>query len=70
MELPVDWAGDGRDRDLGTPFPPMTVNFPIPLGPPSIIGLSFYSQSVWLDPLQNAFGALTSNAIELRVGVF
>ncbi|SBT92586.1 SMI1 / KNR4 family (SUKH-1) [Streptomyces sp. DI166] len=21
VELPVDWAGDGRDRDLGTPFP-------------------------------------------------
>jgi hypothetical protein len=55
--------------NLGVPFPGMNVPFPIPTAL-SIIGLSFYSQSVWLDPLQNAFGALTSNAVELKVGAF
>lgn len=56
--------------NLGPPFPGMTVPFVIPSGPPSIAGLSFYCQSVWLDALQNPAGLITSNALNLRVNVF
>ncbi len=56
--------------NLGPPFPSMTVGFPIPVGPPAIIGASFYSQSAWLDATQNAGGIITSNALRLKVGTF
>src|SRR5258707_1124511 len=56
--------------NIGPPLPGMTVAFPIPSGPLSILGLSFYCQSAWLDPTQNAGGMLTSNALRLRVGSF
>ncbi len=56
--------------NLGPPFPSMVVPFAIPLGPPSIIGQSFYAQSVWLDALQNPGGLITSNALNMRVGAF
>ncbi|MBL8756008.1 MAG: hypothetical protein JNK15_22125 [Planctomycetes bacterium] len=56
--------------NAGLPGVSMTVPFAIPSGPPSIIGNSFYCQSVWLDATQNAGGMLTSNALRLRVGIF
>jgi hypothetical protein len=48
----------------------MDVPFAIPAGPLSILGASFYSQSLWLDPAQNAFGGVTSNAVRLKIGAF
>ncbi len=48
----------------------LTTPFPIPAGPLSIIGLSFYCQGVWLDATQNAGGLLTSNALRLKIGSF
>ena len=56
--------------NLGSPFPGLTVGFQIPAGPPTIIGQSFFSQSVWLDATQNPAGLITSNALRLRVGAF
>jgi len=48
----------------------LTTPFPIPSGPLSIIGLSFFCQGVWLDASQNAGGLLTSNALRLKIGSF
>jgi hypothetical protein len=48
----------------------LTTPFPIPAGPLSIIGLSFFCQGVWLDATQNAGGLLTSNALRLKIGSF
>ena len=56
--------------NLGLPGVSMTVGFPIPAGPLSIIGQSFYCQSAWLDATQNAGGLITSNALRLKVGSF
>jgi hypothetical protein len=56
--------------NLGPPFPSLTVPFQIPAGPLSIVGLSFYCQSAWLDATQNPAGILTSNALRLKVGSF
>jgi len=56
--------------NLGPGFPSTTIPFPIPAGPLSILGLSFYSQSVWLDATQNAGGLLSSNALRLKIGSF
>jgi hypothetical protein len=56
--------------------PGMTVPFAIPAGPVSLVGQSFYAQSIWVDPLgQNSFfspgvGMLTSNAVRLKIGAF
>ena len=54
--------------NLGPPLPSLTVPFQVPAGPLSIVGLSFYCQSAWLDATQNPGGMLTSNALRLRVG--
>jgi hypothetical protein len=56
--------------NLGAPFPGLTVAFPIPAGPVSLVGQSFFCQSAWLDATQNAAGILTSNAVELKLGQF
>jgi len=48
----------------------LTTPFPIPAGPLSVIGLSFYCQGVWLDATQNAGGLITSNALRLKIGSF
>lgn len=48
----------------------LTTPFPIPAGPLSIVGLSFYCQGVWLDATQNAGGLITSNALRLKIGSF
>jgi hypothetical protein len=56
--------------NLGSPLPGLSVAFPIPAGPPAIIGQSFFSQSAWLDATQNALGIITSNAIKLKIGIF
>ena len=58
------------NSNLGLPGVSMVVPFPIPAGPPSILGLSFFCQSAWLDSTQNAAGLLTSNALRLKVGSF
>ena len=55
--------------NLGLPGLSMTVGFPIP-NQVSIVGGSFFCQSVWLDTTQNAGGLITSNALRLRVGSF
>lgn len=55
--------------------PTLTVAFPIP-NVVTLVGQSFYCQSVWVDPLgQNSFfgpgqGLLTSNAVRLKIGAF
>lgn len=56
--------------NFGAPLPGLTISFPIPAGPPAIIGQSFYSQTAWLDATQNAGGIITSNAVRLKVGAF
>lgn len=55
--------------NLGLPGISMSTGFPIP-NAVSIVGQSFFSQSVWLDATQNAGGLITSNALRLRVGSF
>lgn len=47
----------------------MSVAFPLPNNP-AFAGLSIYSQSIWLDPTANAFGALVSNGVSLLLGNF
>lgn len=56
--------------NLGSPLPGLTVPFPIPAGPPALIGQSFYCQSAWLDSTQNALGIITSNGLRLKIGAF
>jgi hypothetical protein len=56
--------------NLGLPGVSMTIPFQIPAGPVTLIGQSFYSQSVWIDSTQNAGGMLTSNALRLKLGAF
>lgn len=34
----------------------------------SLVGLTIYSQSIWLEPSANAFGILTSNGVALTIG--
>lgn len=46
----------------------MAVTLPLPNNP-SLAGARAYFQSVWLDPAANAGGLLTSNAVELAVGL-
>lgn len=53
--------------NLGLPGLSMSVAFPLPNNP-VFAGLYVYSQSVWLDPAANAFGAITSNGIEMLLG--
>jgi hypothetical protein len=48
----------------------LTTPFPIPAGPLSVVGLSFFCQGVWLDASQNAGGLITSNALRLKIGSF
>jgi hypothetical protein len=55
--------------NLGLPGVSMSIAFPIPNNP-IFAGLSIYSQSIWLDPLANAFGALVSNALDMKLGNF
>jgi hypothetical protein len=47
----------------------MSVQLPVPNNP-LLAGLVIFSQSVWMDPLQNAAGLVTSNGIELSLGTF
>lgn len=47
----------------------MNSQFTIP-ATPTAVGLSWYAQSVWLDPAVNAFGILTSNAIQQTLGTW
>ena len=56
--------------NLGLPGLSMTIAFPMPLLPLSLVGTTIYSQSIWLDPSANAFGMTTSNAVTLVVGSF
>jgi hypothetical protein len=55
--------------NLGLPGTSMSVQFPLPNNP-VFAGLSIYSQSIWLDPAVNAFGALTSNGVKMLLGNF
>lgn len=56
--------------NIGAPVPGLTVAFPIPAGPLTLLGQSFYCQSAWLDATQNPGGLISSNALRLRVGSF
>ncbi len=47
----------------------LTLAFPIPANPANV-GLSFFCQSIWLNPTANAFGLVTSNGLRLRIGSF
>jgi hypothetical protein len=55
--------------NLGLPGLSMTIPFPLPLNPTLAGGLVF-SQSIWLDPVQNALGIITSDAVRLLLGTF
>lgn len=55
--------------NLGTPFPSMTFSFAVPVTP-TLAGVSVFSQSIWLDPAANPFGAKTSSAVALTLGTF
>jgi hypothetical protein len=48
----------------------MTIQFPMPVGQPSLSGFTCYSQSIWLSPTSNPAGLITSNAVKLVVGYF
>lgn len=50
-------------------LPPLTVSLPVP-NSPAVAGVTLGSQSVWLDPLANALGLLTSNASVITIGAF
>ncbi|MEZ6038025.1 MAG: hypothetical protein R3F29_11120 [Planctomycetota bacterium] len=47
----------------------MDVALPIPLNA-ALAGADLFAQSVWLDPTQNAFGAITSNGLRSHLGTF
>jgi len=52
-------------------LPGSSLSLPLPLPNTStILGLAIYSQSLWLDATQNAFGATTSNGLILQLGNF
>jgi hypothetical protein len=53
--------------NIGLPGVSLSVAFPLP-NSTAILGQRVYSQSLWLDATQNAFGALTSNGIDLLIG--
>ncbi|MBL8752443.1 MAG: hypothetical protein JNK15_04000 [Planctomycetes bacterium] len=55
--------------NLGLPGLSMSVAFPLPNNP-AFAGLTIHSQSVWLDPAANAFGALVSNGLTMVLGNF
>ncbi len=55
--------------NLGLPGLSMSVAFPLPNNP-AFAGLAVFSQSVWLDPTANPFGARTSNAVKMTLGNF
>jgi hypothetical protein len=55
--------------NLGLPGISMNVSFPLPPNP-ALASIKIYSQSIWLDPLANPFGATASNAIEMTLGNF
>ncbi|MBM3961791.1 MAG: hypothetical protein FJ306_07820 [Planctomycetes bacterium] len=46
--------------------PSLSAPFAIPAAAP--LGVQVFSQSVWLDATQNAFGILTSNGVTLTLG--
>ena len=50
-------------------LPGLSVSLPIPSNP-ALAGFALSSQSVWLEPTANAFGLLTSNGVNLSLGVF
>ena len=50
-------------------LPGLSVSLPIP-GNPALAGFALSSQSVWLEPTANPFGMLTSNGVNLSLGVF
>ncbi len=55
--------------NLGLPGLSMNVAFPLPNNP-ALAGFSIFSQSVWLDPTANSFGATVSNALSMQLGNF
>jgi hypothetical protein len=55
--------------NLGLPGTTMSVSFAVP-NSPAFNGLDIYSQSVWLAPGVNPFGAITSNGVTLTLGIF
>jgi hypothetical protein len=55
--------------DLPLPGLSLSVAFPLPNNP-TFAGISIFSQSIWLDPTVNAFGALVSNGLSLKLGNF
>ncbi len=55
--------------NLGLPGTSMQVSLPIP-SQASLIGLTFFGQSFWLDPTANAFGATVSNGMRTTIGNF
>ncbi|MCU0863016.1 MAG: hypothetical protein MUC36_04415, partial [Planctomycetes bacterium] len=52
--------------NLGLPGTSLSITLPIPTNP-GLVGLQLYSQSIWLDATANAFGAITSNGISMRL---
>jgi len=55
--------------NLGVPGLSMTVQLPIPASTP-LLGFQLFAQTVWLDPVANPFGILTSNGVRTTVGSF
>jgi hypothetical protein len=50
-------------------LPGASLSVPVPLpNLTSLLGVSLFSQSVWLDASANAFGAITSNGVQLVLG--
>lgn len=47
----------------------MSVSWPLP-NVPTLAGFTAHSQSLWLDPTANSFGAIVSNGVTLKLGNF
>lgn len=63
-------AGTAVGNLIGNvPAPGISLSVPFALpNATSILGVTVYSQSLWLDATQNSFGATTSNGVALVVG--
>ena len=52
-------------------LPGLSMSVPWPLAAnPAFAGFTAYSQSIWLDPAANPFGAILSNGVSLVLGIF
>lgn len=65
--IDVNQAAGAIISNAGLPGIGMAISLPIPNNT-GLLTAQLFCQSIWLDPLANGFGALTSNGVELVLG--